>query len=148
MHNQQIQDDPYQDARIALLRYFNSQCMMHAGYFVSILVGLVITISAFERFFATPHTFVIFVGCLMVLTFGCVYSMVGVFYWGYLASHVIQISTTELLEEEKKKRTPMYLLHNVAYNRVCEYHPYIIKFRKLRDKFTNFLSKLRNWIGK
>ena len=81
MNHSQMLDDPYQDARIALLRYFNSQCMTHAGYFVSLFVGVMVTFSASEKLVTIPFSLVIYVISIAVLTFGCVYALFGLLYW-------------------------------------------------------------------
>ena len=84
------ENDPYRENRIALLRYYNSQCTRHAGYFVSLFVALVVALStillSWEKFITIPTELVISVFFIIsVLGFGCFYAIMGSLYWGYYA---------------------------------------------------------------
>ena len=150
--NSPQENDPYREDRTALLRYYNSQCMTHAGYFISMLLGLVLALSTLlsesqkiakvilviPKFIVIPVATIGFGILIAILLLGCVYALYGIFYWGYLATAVIYLPVTKLSEtkkklskEEKTVPTHMLVLHRASHERVKEYHPRIVKVKNI-----------------
>ena len=132
--------------------------MTHAGYFISMLIGLLVVLSTLSsewqkiaeitliipKFIVIPVVSIIFVIIIVILLPGCAYALNGTFYWGYLASEVIAISVTQQSEEEKKKRTPMFVLHKATCGRVENSHPNVVKFKISYTSLLNFLTNKKN----
>jgi len=139
--NSPQENDPYREDRIALLKYYNSQCMTHGGYVISIVVGLSILISRFDVFFDRGIWYVFF-AIIAILFLLLIYLGCGTLYWGYLASAVIYLPVTELSEvkkelkkepseEEKIEPTDMLVLHIASCKRVEKYHRCIVKVKNI-----------------
>jgi len=157
--NSPQESDPYREDRIALLKYYNSQCMTHAGYFISILLGIVVALSTLlseyqeiakvilviPKFIVIPAT-LSFGILILILLFGCVYALCGIFYWGKLATAVIYVPVTKLsetkkkLSEEKKiEPTRLLVLHTSFFEKVANEHPTIVRVKNISQK--PFLEK-------
>ena len=143
------ENDPYRQDRIALLKYYNSQCMTHGGYVISIFVGLLVLISRFDVFI-DRGILLVFGLIISGLSLLLIYTGYGILYWGYLASWVTYLPVTELSEEKKrlseeKEREPtlMFVLNKASYNRVQYYHPYVVKVKNIPGCLVAFLSNER-----
>ena len=113
------------DERAALLNYYNSQCMRHGAYVVSLLVGVSVLISRWDAFSPNLLTFSVFSGITNGIIIMLAYAIGRSFFWGALATKVMQIDLEnpregeeKIIQEHEKGNMPsMYILHKVTINR-------------------------------
>jgi len=151
MNNSQ-ENYPYEQARIALLKYYNSQCMTHGGYLIAILIGLLTIISRWTTYAANIIGWIWGIVALLIAL--CAYTIGRIFWWGSFASEVLHVGKKEIeeekkkqSEEEKKNATRMSILHKATSHKVYEKHPLTGLFYKCTSKIRNKTSnELRKFV--
>lgn len=109
----------YETVRIALLKYYNSKCNTHSGFFISILVGLALMISRYDAFL-TSLTPLIFWVVIFLLGLGLIYAVYGTFYWAKLANRVLHTSPITPLNVPLERLNLLLVLHNATHNGVLK----------------------------
>lgn len=118
-------EDPLIKERAALLNYYNSQCMRHGAYVVSLVVGVSVLISRWDVFSPNPFTFFVFSGITNGIIIILAYAIGRSFLWGVYATKVMQIDLKnprdkekEIIQTYEKGNMPsMYILHKITMKR-------------------------------
>jgi hypothetical protein len=130
-------NDPLENVRIALLDYYNSQCMTHGGYIISLIVGGSVLISRWDIFSPNllPLLFIIIGGIAVLL----IYAVGRTLYWGILATRVMTVDLNHLENDgEKKTKADLEKM----------YHPSIdilqaIAILRAKESSTHFSESIR-----
>jgi len=136
-----------QDARMALLNYYSSECIAHGAYFMALAVGFFGLVQASPRIleFAAgvasptlPKEFVMRV-VLSLMASGfislIIYVLVRAIFWGYLTSAIIKVKPKEGSEvgsEPETTVTFMRQLHEACFDYVKRKHGILIKLLRVR----------------
>jgi len=136
-----------QDARIALLRYYSSQCVAHGAYLVAMAVGFfgllavaplilgcVASISLpFAPELARGVVISVMLSIFIVLF---IYILGRTFFWGYLTTAILSVKPKEESEVEcesgRTTATFIQRLHLACVDYVREKHRWAAKFPTLR----------------
>jgi len=135
--------EPYEHARAALLRYYNSQCMTHGGYLIALVIGLLTIISNWTNFKDVIPLFYITVFFLITL---CGYIIYRIFWWGYFASTILHVGKKEIEEEKKQRKernnqVPMSILHCATTTQVRNTNVLTSLFEKYTGKIIKWTSR-------
>lgn len=140
MNDSEIPDDPFEKVRIALLRYYNSQCIRHTGYVIALLIGLITVISTWKTSIVPQNALIVLE---FVLFLALMYMGHRVFYWGHLASEVMYVSEDDLLEKERKRKIPMLILHKATARISQQKFPITARINTLIEEVYNIPKKLQ-----
>lgn len=133
-----------QDARIALLKYYSSECVAHGAYLIALAVGffglveVVSLLTSVDFFFVTPELAGGIVASLMLSVFSVlIICILGrTFYWGHLTTAVLNVKPKEEseVEFEAKRTTVTFIqrLHVACVDYVREKHKWSTKINTLR----------------
>lgn len=139
--------DQYESLRVALLKYYNSQCMTHAGYVISIFIGLMVVVSRFDVFIATETMFLFYVA-ISVLFISLSYAILGTIYWGCLSTWVLRVVPNP--SKEEKNETPIFILHKATCDRVAKERPIIVAFKrqkKVKESLKRYAFRSHKKVG-
>jgi len=146
-----------QDARMALLSYYSSECIAHGAYFLALAVGFLGFVEAGPRIleFAVsvfsptlPEEFVrrIMLGLMASgFIFLVVYVLCRAVVWGYLRLAVVNVKPKRgngLKFEPGTTVTFMQQLHEACFDYVREKHGLWMKFYDLRVRYLVLV-----WLG-
>ena len=137
-----------QDARIALLKYYSSECVAHGAYLVALAVGffgLVEVTPLILRFVASvdfiPFTLELARGIVASLILSVfivliIYILGRTFFWSYLTTAVLNVKPKEEseVEYESERTTVTFVqrLHVACVDYVREKHRWSATFHTLR----------------
>jgi len=115
-----------QDARIALLKYYSSECVAHGAYLVALAVGFfgLVETTSFILKFATSVDFLplspklagyIVVNLMWSFFIVLIIRILGrTFYWGYLATAILSVKPKEESEVEcESERTTVTFIQRL-----------------------------------
>lgn len=133
-----------QDARIALLKYYSSECVAHGAYLIALAVGffglveVVSLLTSVDFFSVTPELAGGIVASLMLSVFSVliIHILGRTFYWGHLTTAVLNVKPKEEseVEFEAKRTTVTFIqrLHVACVDYVREKHKWSTKINTLR----------------
>jgi len=137
-----------QDARIALLKHYSSECVAHGAYLVTIAVGffgfveaiplILKSVTSIDFLPFTPELAGGIVVSLILSVFIVffIYILGRTFIWGHLATAVLSVKPKEEneVEEEAEKTTVTYIqrLHLACVDYVRKRHKWPATFYTLR----------------
>lgn len=119
-------NEPLITERVALLKYYNSQCVGHGAYVIALVVGASVLISRWDVFSPTLLTFLFFSAITIGIVIILAYAIGRSFYWGGLATKVMQVNLNNPVDKEEeelvrimqeKNEPPMFMLHKVTHKR-------------------------------
>ncbi|MDH5437274.1 MAG: hypothetical protein OEX76_00045 [Candidatus Bathyarchaeota archaeon] len=132
-----------QDARIALLKYYSSECVAHGAYLIALAVGFfglvqvasLITSVDFLSFTELAGGIIanLMLSIFIVLI---IYILGRTFFWGYLRTVVLNVKPKEEseVEFEAKRTTVTFIqrLHVACFEYVREKHKWSTKINTLK----------------
>ena len=133
-----------QDARIALLKYYSSECVAHGAYLIALAVGffglvqVASLLTSVDFLLFTPELAGGIVASLMLSIFIVliIYILGRTFFWGYLRTVVLNVKPKEEseVEFEAKRTTVTFIqrLHVACVDYVREKHRWSTKISTLR----------------
>lgn len=131
-----------QNARIALLRYYSSNCRAHGTYILTVAIAIFTSLEVYTRIIILNETLKNFAFSFILsvlLTIGS-YWLVRLFFWGYLATPIMWVKplkyedTTKNLKcvLDKTNINTVIRLHLACSEYVKDTHETLSKFSKLR----------------
>jgi len=133
-----------QDARIALLGYYSSECMTHSAYLVAIAIGLFGLVEATPLILgfatsvgflsSTPELTTSIIASLILSVFIVliIYILGRTFFWGYLTTAILNVKAKEEseVECEAERTTVTFIqrLHLACVDYVREKHRWSAPF--------------------
>jgi hypothetical protein len=133
-----------QDARIALLKYYSSECVAHGAYLIALSVGffgvvqVVSLLTSVDFFSVTPELVGGIMANLMLSIFIVLFIRIfgRIFYWGHLTAAALNVKPKEEseVEFEAKITTVTFIqrLHVACVDYVGEKHRWSTKINTLR----------------
>jgi len=137
-----------QDARIALLRYYSSECVAHGAYLVALAVGffglvevaplIIEFVASVDFLFFTPELAGGILASLMLSIFIVliIYILGRTFFWGYLTTVILKVKPKEEseveIESDGTAATFIQRLHLACIDYMREKHNWLAIVHKLR----------------
>ncbi len=133
-----------QDARIALLKYYSSECVAHGAYLVAIAVGFFAFVEVtppktgvdFLPFTSAPARGIIASLVLSVFIILFIYVLGRTFFWGYLTMTILSVrpkgESEVKFEAERTNVTFIQRLHVACIDYLKEKHKWSAVFYSLR----------------
>lgn len=135
-----------QDARIALLSYYSSECRTHGEYLIAMALLFIGTSELYYRLQTSLITNIIFSGILSLIFTGIVYLVGRILYWRHLTSKVIFVPYDQV-----EGRTLLFRLEKACGKYLRREDPFK-EYRKkdpqrYSEKFASKFYTLRwNWL--